>query len=183
MGAAVLHDGLVTACQQSIGMVDGGRFRLPVYDARASAGCGRPGDRVVLWTFANDTIIHATRPVAWPRGSRSRPLAVDFDAAQPRGALPEVAGFFGEVDTPTGVPTAIGARVEARIEGRRCGVATVRDSGSFVGFIISVVGPDSIPGCTTGAPISFTVGGRPVPETARNDPGSHEEALVLTIAR
>jgi pimeloyl-ACP methyl ester carboxylesterase len=183
MGAAVLHDGLVTACQASLASARGGRFRLPVLDARASAGCGRRGDRVVLWAFTNDTITHSTRAIPWPRARRSPVLSVDFDPDQPQGAHPVSAGFFGEVHTPSGLPTAVGARVEARVGGVRCGVATVRDTGSFVGFIISVVGPDSIPGCTRGAPISFTVAGREVPETARNDPGDHRDALILTLAR
>jgi hypothetical protein len=181
MGAVVLHDGLVTACQAEIGSVRNGRFQLPVLRAGSAAGCGRPGDRVLPWVFVNETITHATAAAAWPRADASRALEVTFDTTRPQGAAPVVAGFVGEVTTASGEPTAGGARVEARIDGRRCGVASVREAGSFVGFIISVVGPESIPGCTTGAVITFTVDGRPVPETARNDPGSHSGTLTLTL--
>jgi hypothetical protein len=45
---------------------------------------------------------------------------------------------------------------------------------------LSVVGPDSIPGCTRGGTITFRVNGRPALDTAVNEPGSTGR-LDLTV--
>ena len=73
----------------------------------------------------------------------------------------------GEVHRPGGQRVPAGARVDAYVAGTRCGVASVR-SGVFNGYIMHVVGPDSIPGCRKGALITFRVNGAPVVETKRN---------------
>jgi hypothetical protein len=62
----------------------------------------------------------------------------------------------------------------------RCGVASVRRTGSFSGFSMSVVGPDSIPRCKSGATITFRVNGRRALDTLINEPGSSSE-LDLTV--
>ena len=54
------------------------------------------------------------------------------------------------------------------------------DTGSFTGYILSVVGPASIAACTQGAPLRLLVDGRPVTETAVNDLATHE-SFDLTI--
>jgi hypothetical protein len=59
-------------------------------------------------------------------------------------------------------------------------VTSVRRTGSFSGFSLSVVGPDSIPGCARGATITFRVNGRPSLDTAVNEPG-HSGPLDLTV--
>src|SRR5437763_1290110 len=64
-----------------------------------------------------------------------------------------------------------GARVEAYIGTTRCAVATTRRIGNFTGFSIDIVGPDSIPGCTVAATITFRVDGRNTNETAVNQSG------------
>ena len=48
-------------------------------------------------------------------------------------------------------------------------VASTRCTGNFAGYILDVVGPDSIAGCTRGATVTFRVDGVPVAETAVND--------------
>jgi len=64
-----------------------------------------------------------------------------------------------------------GAHVEAHIGETLCAVATTRRIDNFTGFSIDVVGPDSIPGCETGATITFRVDGRDANETAVNQAG------------
>ncbi|HEX4982300.1 MAG TPA: hypothetical protein VFV63_11400, partial [Ilumatobacteraceae bacterium] len=60
------------------------------------------------------------------------------------------------------------------------GVASIRDSGSFVGYILGVVGPDSRPGCDAGARVTFRVDGAPASETSLNSPQESTE-LDLTV--
>jgi hypothetical protein len=45
----------------------------------------------------------------------------------------------------------------------------VRQAGeAFTGYILSIVGPDSISGCTQGAQITFRINGIPAVETSVN---------------
>ena len=92
-----------------------------------------------------------------------------FSSTQPQGAAPAVTELDGHVLGPDGTSVRTG-RVEARIDGTVCGVASIRDSRDFVGYILSIVGPDAIPACRAGAPVSLTVDGVPARETAINSP-------------
>ena len=74
-----------------------------------------------------------------------------------------------------------GTRIEAFVGGTRCGVASVRRTGSFSGFSLDVVGPDSVPGCTGGATLRFRVGGHPAIDTAVNAVDGRP-SLDLTLA-
>ncbi|MGZ8650515.1 MAG: hypothetical protein ACXW08_18120, partial [Solirubrobacteraceae bacterium] len=51
-----------------------------------------------------------------------------------------------------------------------CGVTSVSRTGSFAGFTLDVVDPESIPGGARGATIRFRVKGRPALDTAVNEP-------------
>ena len=42
----------------------------------------------------------------------------------------------------------------------------MRRSGTFVGYVIAVVGPESVPGCTRDVTLAFRVDGQP----AKHDP-------------
>ena len=67
MGAVVMRHGLVTACQQALPSVNGGRFEIPVLAATEAAGCGSPGTQIVLWTFVGDRTLYSTNAghMAW----------------------------------------------------------------------------------------------------------------------
>jgi hypothetical protein len=73
-----------------------------------------------------------------------------------------------------------GTRVEAYVGATRCAVGSVRYVGSYAGFILDVVGPDSVPGCTRGATLTFRVNGRLALDTAVNAPGQGG-SLDLTL--
>jgi hypothetical protein len=105
-----------------------------------------------------------------------------FSSATPEGAVAPRAQFGGEVFRPDGHQLPAGTRIEAYIGTTRCGVTSVRRTGSFSGFSLDVVGPDSIPGCVRGATITFRVDGRPAPDTAVNQPGESTR-LDLTVPR
>ena len=97
-------------------------------------------------------------------------LNASFSSATPDGAIPPRTQFAGEVFTREGRQLPGGTRVEAYVGSTRCGVTSVARTGSFSGFTLDVVGPDSIPGCARGATITFRVNGRRALDTAVNDP-------------
>jgi hypothetical protein len=180
LGAVVRDDGLVTPCQTTLPPVDAGQYEITVYGDNESAGCGRSGSEILLWTFAGDQIVFATTAIPWP-GDGTADVDVDFVTSVPRGTAREVTEFSGAVYRADGERVAPGARVEAYVGDTLCGVASSRDSGSFVGYILSVVGPDSVPGCHAGARVTFRVDGAPASETALNTPEESTE-LDLTVA-
>jgi pimeloyl-ACP methyl ester carboxylesterase len=170
IGAVVEHDGLVTPCNVTLPPSEGGHYEIAVYTDEASAGCGRPGARVVLWTFAGDQTLNATAALPWPETDADTAAAADveFATTDPDGAVGPRTGLSGEVyDDASARRHEPGARVEASIGSTLCGVASVRDTGFY---ILSVAGPDALPGCTTGGDIHFTVDGHPATETAVNTP-------------
>jgi hypothetical protein len=149
--------------------VEGGHYSIRVHAAGedAAAGCGRPGSEVVLWTFVKDGIHHSTNSLAWPeRATPAVTFAAEFSSSAPAGASPAVAGFNGTVFDADGETMPTGTLVEAFVGDVRCGVASVRPSESFLGYVLSVVGPESIEGCTRGLAITFKVDG----EAATSNP-------------
>jgi hypothetical protein len=181
LGAVVRKDGLVTPCQLTLPQVRRGRYKIPVVAAAESAGCGGPGAEVALWTFAGGKILFSRETRRWPAGSARR---ADFDASfsptRPDGIIGGRAEFGGQVFRPNGRQLPGGTRIDAYVGTTRCGVASVRRTGSFTGFSLNVVGPDAIPGCTHGAMITFRVNGKRALDTAANEPGTASQ-LDLTV--
>jgi hypothetical protein len=85
--------------------------------------------------------------------------------------VPPVTELTGEVYDREGNHLPPGTRVEAYVGDVLCGVLSTRRTGNYVGYILSVVGPDSIAGCTRDATLTFRVGGRHARETASNHLG------------
>ena len=149
-----------------------------VASAEAS-GCGRPGARIALWTFAHGEIIFSHETWRWPRHGELQ-VHGSFSSTRPNGAVGPRTEFGGSVFRPNGSELPAGTRIDAYVGGTRCGVASVRRTGSFSGFSLSVVDPGSIPGCRLGGTIRFRVNGRLALDTAVNDPG-HSSQLDLTV--
>ena len=166
IGAVVLDAGLATPCNVTIPTVVGGHFALDVFGANELAGCGRPGATVVLWTYSRDTKLYSSRAIHWPTGHAAT-ATVDFSRADPRGAAPAVLELSGAVHRADGSQVPAGERVDAYIGNTLCGVASVR-TGVFDGYILHVVGPDSIPACRNGATVTFRVDGAPIVQTIVN---------------
>jgi hypothetical protein len=179
LGAVVLRNGLVTPCQLTLPPVRRGRASITVMADAEGSGCGRPGARIALWTFAHDRIIFSRDTWRWPR-HRSVRVQGSFARARPNASVPPRAEFGGSVFRPDGRQLRGGTRIDAYVGATRCGVSSVRRTGSFSGFTLSVVGPDSIPGCTRGGTITFRVNGRLALDTAVNEPGS-AGTLDLTV--
>jgi hypothetical protein len=184
VGAVVLDDGLVTPCQTALPPVADGRYSVSVFTDAASAGCGTVGSDVALWIFANNEILYSTNTLPWPEDEQSQAtFDATYAAAEPGGATPEVAQFQGGAFAADGTALRAGTVVEAYVGDTRCGVASVRVSTQFRGYIISVVGPDSIEGCTRDAPIEFRLDGEPAtPTDVMNTPPGQDDTLDLTVA-
>lgn len=179
IGAVVMSGGLVTPCNVTIPTVVAGRFALDVYGEKRSAGCGRRGSRVVLWVYSGAQQIFATKALNWPTGGAAT-VSADFSTADPSGAAPRLLELSGEVHRADGSRVPAGARVEAFIGDTLCGVASVRSDEGFDGYILHVVGPNSIPGCRTGGTITFRVDGAPTNETISNG-GTPPRQFDLTL--
>ncbi|HEY7949017.1 MAG TPA: hypothetical protein VID75_15145 [Acidimicrobiales bacterium] len=181
VGAVVLRRGLVTPCQESLPPVTNGHYAVPVFSDAESSGCGAPGARIVLWTFVNQKILHSTNSVTWPHKGGAVTFTARYAAADPAGAAPVTAEFTGGVFRGSErLPP--GTRVEAYVGGTRCGIASVRNTPSFAGYILAVVGPDSVAGCTRGAPLAFRINGRSATGTnVVNSPPGPQAALDLQL--
>ena len=88
--------------------------------------------------------------------------------------------YSGEIYRRDGRRVAPGTRVEARVGGTLCGVASTRRTGSFAGYVLSVVGEAAVPGCRSGARVTFRIDGDPAVETVVNG-REHGGALDLTV--
>jgi hypothetical protein len=165
LGAVVRRHGLVTPCQAALPPVRDGRFRIPVFLRRGAAGCGGPGGAVLFWTFAGRQL-WSSRWVSW--SDVTDPVALRFSRGTPDGAVPLRTEISGRAFDARGRPVPLGTRIEARVGATTCGVASVRAGGGFRGYILNVVGPDSIPACREGATVSFRIGRAPAEQTAAN---------------
>ena len=169
LGAVVRRDGLITPCQAEIPPILGGRYEIRVLGDAEGSGCGVPGAQVLLWTFANETKLYSTSAATWPEQGNTASFDVQFATATPNGDAPAVSELSGEVFDRDGHQLPPGTLVEAYVGTTRCGVASVRRAGEdFTGYVLAVVGPDSIEGCTRDAPITFLIDGQPANETSVN---------------
>jgi hypothetical protein len=184
VGAVVLRAGLVTPCQAILPPVTQGRYEVTVLADTESEGCGAPGAQVVLWTFAHNEILFSTNRVAWPSHGHTASFPARYSTAAPAGAAPTTAEFTGAALTPDGQVLPAGTRIEAYVGSTRCGIASVRSTENAIEYVLAVVGPDSIPGCTRGATLSFHIDGRPAaPTSVVNTPPGQRKALDLTLPR
>ena len=180
LGAVVRRHGLVTPCQFTLPPVARGNYKITVLADRESFGCGVPGAEILLWTFVNEKIVHSAGAVGWPGNGGTATFDATFSMSAPDGGVPPTTQFNGELFASDGTKLPPGARVEAFVGSTRCGIASTRRGGSFSGYVLAVVGPKSIPGCTTGAKLTFRVNGKPAVETSVNDPSTRGEGLDLT---
>jgi hypothetical protein len=88
--------------------------------------------------------------------------------------------FAGEVYDRRGRHLPAGVRVDAYVGKTRCGVGSVRRTGSFSGYLLAVAGPESVAECARGATLTFRVNGRPAVETTVNASG-RRDLLDLTL--
>ena len=182
LGAIVRRNGLTTNCQRSLSPVVGGGYEIGVAADAESSGCGAPGARIVLWTFAQNQILYGRDAVLWPGSGRAATFDTSFSTSAPNGAAPLTASFVGEVFYRDGRHLPAGTLVEAFVGRTRCGVASVRRTGNFSGYTMAVVGPDSVAGCKHDAMLTFRLDGRRAVATAVNVAGS-QSGLDLSLHR
>jgi len=180
LGAVVRRAGLVTPCQYTLPPVEQGRYTITVLADTESRGCGVPGAEILLWTFVHEKILYSRAAVSWPGRGRSARFDATFSLARPNGDVPPTVQFNGALLARDGRKLPPGTRVEAYVGDTRCGIASTRRGGSFSGYVLAVVGPESIPACKRGATLTFRIDGRPAVETSRNDPSVQGHSLDLT---
>ena len=176
LGAVVRKDGFTTPCQYNIPEVRDGRYEITIYAATESAGCGQPGAEVYFWTNTGGETMHTSEPLPWPGNGADATFDATFSTSAPGGAVPPVVQFFGDLYDRDAHRLPSGTRVEAYIGDVLCGVASTRYTGSFIGYILSVAGPDSVAGCALGATITFRVEGRHALQTAVNDSATQQRS-------
>jgi pimeloyl-ACP methyl ester carboxylesterase len=181
LGAIVQHNGLSSPCQYTLPTVDNGRYQITVFADAEVRGCGAEGAEIVLWTFAGDEKLFTTETLPWPGRGRTAKVDASFTTAQPEGAAPPRLELAGEVYDRNGNHLPSGSRVEAFVRETRCGVGTVRRTGSFAGYLLAVVGPEAIPGCERGATLTFRINGKPAVETAINERGGRDDLMDLSL--
>jgi hypothetical protein len=169
LGAVVRHNGLVTPCQAALPPVDNGLYAISVLSDDEAAGCGTLGGEILLWAFTNEKRYFSTGATSWPGNGSTATFDATFATATPEGDVGPRTEIAAEVFERDGRQLADGTLVEAYIGKTLCGVASVRTSGDFTGVSISVVGPDSVAGCTRGARVNFRIDGRPATTTAVNN--------------
>lgn len=183
LGAIVRKGGLVTPCQYTLPPVENGLYEITVHADTEQSGCGAPGAEIVLWTFAQDQRLYSRESIAWPGNRGTTNFDASFSTSAPRGAAPLMSQFFGDLLNRDGERLPPGTRVEAYVGDVRCGVASTHYTGSFTGYILAVVGPDSVAGCERGAVLTFRIDGQPALETSVNDPDreGRQQPFGLTL--
>lgn len=157
LGAEVIRDGLIAACQLDVVSVSGGKYEITVMSDAEARGCGAPGGQVVLWTSVDGPYIYSAETLAWPGGGDTVTFDAHVSAAAPNGARQAATAFKGHVVHGDGTRLRGGTVVEAFVGDTRCGVAAVRrDDEAW--FTLLVAGPQ-VTGCAADGRIRFRVNG------------------------
>jgi hypothetical protein len=184
LGAIVRRaDGLLAACQYTLPTVEDGSYEITVLGDAEANGCGTSGAEVLLWTFVDGRQLYAQQAAPWPGDGATAAFDGTFSTAAPEGVTSPTSDFVGEVYRQGGDRIPRGARVEAFVGRTRCGIASTRHVGNYGGFILSVVGPGSVPGCDLGAKLTFRVDGERARTTAINTPGAGRTLDLLLPPR
>jgi pimeloyl-ACP methyl ester carboxylesterase len=177
LGAVIKKGGLITPCQYTLTSVEKSRYEITVLADAEASGCGMPGAEILLWTFAQNQLLYSRESLPWPQRGGTAQFDASFSPSAPGGGVPPTAQFDGEVYRRNGEHLPPGTRVEAYVGDVLCGVASLRRTGSYSGYILAVVGPDSVPGCTRGATLTFRIDGKEAVQTALNStdrPGARQ---------
>lgn len=172
LGVRAVRNGLPAACQYTIPAVIQGRYEVEVVSDAEVSGCGAPGAELLLWVFAGDAIIFSEQTVPWPGSGATAPFDASFSSDAREGASKPATEFKGHLFDRDGSMLPGGTVIEAFVGDVRCGVISLRYGDGFEGYYTLVVaGPESVPGCTEGARLTFRLDGQPAVETAVNDLG------------
>ena len=179
LGARVIRDRLVSACQQDIPRVADGRYEIGVMADAEARGCGAPGAQILLWTYIGGHFLYSRETMPWPGDGATPTFDASFSTVAPDGAASSVTAFKGHVVRRDGTRLGGGTVVEAFVGDTRCGVATVRrDAEAW--FTLLVAGPQ-VAGCAKDGRITFRADGEPSTETATNDLGGDSTGLTIQI--
>jgi len=184
LGARVLRDGLVGACQLEIPAVVAGRYEIDVASDARVRGCGAPGADVLLWTFVGEKYLLSTTTVPWPEGGSIATFDAAFSSDAPEGASRPVTEFKGRLFAADGTQLSAGTVVEAYAGDVRCAVTSLRPAEETEGFYTLIVaGPESVSRCVADATLTFRLDGKPAVETAIHDLGGSAAGHELNLTQ
>jgi hypothetical protein len=144
---------------------------------------GAPGAEVLLWAFVDGRQLFTQQAAPWPGDGATAAFDGTFSTAAPEGITSPTSDFVGEVHRLDGARIPRGARVEAFVGRTRCGIASTRHVGNYGGFILSIVGPGSVPGCDFGARVTFRVDGERSRTAGTNTPGAGRTLDLFLLPR
>ena len=180
----VERDGLRATCSFPGESVEVGRYARTVAGDEEVRGCGRPGSRVYVVTYRDGKVLYSQAAV-WQASGRTLQLDAVFTTT---GGSTSPAGtrVLGRVLDGEGAPASPGAVIEGYVGDTRCGVASIARAvmmfGDTDGFTMIVAGPDTVPGCATGATIDFRVSGQPATGTTVNTLRARNPPVTLIAA-
>jgi hypothetical protein len=185
LGARVLRDGLTAACQAEIPDVAGGVYELPVSAEGEVRGCGGEGATIILWAYVGEQFVFSQETLPWPGDGATATFDATFSTADPLGAGTPVTEIKGLLFDTQGRSLPKGSVVEAYVGDTLCGITSMRDPDATEGYYTLIVaGPEAIPACGDGAPITFRIDGKPAAGAAINDLGrsaEEEREVNLTL--
>lgn len=185
LGVRVIRDGLSAACQDTIPAVFQRYYEVKVVADAEVRGCGAPGGELLLWVYTDDTFLYSQETLPWPGNGATATFDATFSSDAPAGASLPATEFKGHLFDRHGGRLPGGTVVEAFVGDVRCGVTSLRYGDVTEGYYTLIVaGPESVPGCTEGATLSFRLSGAPAVETAINDlagGGENRPDLDLTL--
>lgn len=163
-----------------------GRYSLVVAADEEMASCGRAGSSLLLIFTAKRASYTAQELAAWPAGATELAFHPAFSSRNPAGAGHTETIVVGAVLDADGNELPPGTLIEAFAGDTRCGITTVPAvvtlDGGPSAFLLAIVGPDMVPGCVTGSPVSLRVDSEPIEQTLAHDLALHEIDLIAPSA-
>ena len=191
----VVKDGIMRTCSYWSWKPSDGQYYHEVAADAETAGCGQDGARayMIMYSFDRRRYYVAREALEWPVTTQLM-FDASFSSDDPVGAgvgatVEDFLGarYRGVVLDAAGEPMPPGTLIEAFIGDTRCGAYALpvvsMDTGGTesASYWLGVSGPELLPACTRGAPVTFRVNGETVPQAGVNTVEFFAEELDLRL--
>ncbi len=181
----VRKDGIERRCDYWGVPVPDGRYEVTVVGDAEAHGCGSPGAQLFIVISSEGDRFASQQTIDWPADGDALSFDATFSSADPEGVARPATFFTGSVLDSSGESLPAGTVIEAYVGETLCGITSlppaVMASGDLTTYVMAVAGPESVPGCETGASISFRVNGEPAEQTGTNDLAEGQYLVDLTL--
>jgi pimeloyl-ACP methyl ester carboxylesterase len=181
----VRNDGLERRCDYGGVRVPDGRYEVAVAGDEEARGCGSPGAQLFFVISSEGKRFVSQEVIGWPVDGRELKFDATFSGGDPDGVGRAATFFNGSVLDSFGESLRAGTIIEAYIGETLCGITSlppvVMPSGDPETYVMTIAGPESVPGCDAGARISFRVDGQPAEENGTNDLAEDQHLVDLTL--